>query len=701
MKSNHKSFGLDRVLSPKDVVPVAAWKLDNSMEVREREAKLKVEHIHLECDNFQQICTACGYDEDKIKAKILDIIEKRGKLHNPFTKTGGVLLGTLEKKGENFSSDEEVEIGDKIYCITSIGGLPLKIYSIDNIDYNYGQLTCKGEAIIFDSSPIKKATGMDLDPSFTLAAIDEAGSIYGAYKLALEKKYSQGKYIIIGKSIYTTMLYGAALREAIGEEREIVAVMDEHINDSLTHEEIENIMKPLIRNTYFGDLTRPIAAFKEIVGEDASFFDGIANQVIVAEDIFGAEALAVSLVRPLGDIYFSSVANHYGTASLIAENMGKEINMHAFDQYSKDYPEFTLRIILNIRGKLEELNRLYDSKKEKKGLSESRERSMRVLNGGSEDDFVYLSMVTKNMVDEVLNIAKYDCNVIIQGETGVGKEKVLSLIHQNSQRRSQPCIKINCATIQENLAESEFFGYEGGAFTGASEKGKKGYFEMANNGILFLDEIGSLSMNMQSKLLRVLQESQFYRVGGNTQITVNVRVIVANNINLKKMVEEGLFREDLYYRLSICTIDVPPLRDRRDDIISLAEAFVSNWSKKYKIEKEISPEALKALYYYYWPGNVRELENVIHRLVISSKDVVINHEDVNELLNENTYGDIVLNVRKSFNKMEKLDFHQLMEQQEIQILEYALKKEGTTRKAAEFLGLPQTTFARKKLKYNL
>ena len=224
---------------------------------------------------------------------------------------------------------------------------------------------------------------------------------------------------------------------------------------------------------------------------------------------------------------------------------------------------------------------------------------------------------------------------------------------------------------------------------------------MANNGILFLDEIGTLSMNMQSKLLRVLQENQFYRVGGTKQISVNVRVIVANNVPLRDLVDQGKFREDLYYRLNICKIDVPPLRERRDDILCLAESFTRNWTKKYKIDKELSPDALHNLYDYYWPGNVRELENIIHRLVISSRGMVITGEDVEEILHENSYGDMLVSVKKTFNRSETLDYHQLMEQQEKQIIEYALKKEGTTRKAAELIGLPQTTFARKKLKYGL
>lgn len=178
------------------------------------------------------------------------------------------------------------------------------------------------------------------------------------------------------------------------------------------------------------------------------------------------------------------------------------------------------------------------------------------------------------MIEKVLNIAQYDCNIVIQGETGVGKEKVFNLIHQNSPRKGKPCVRINCATIPENLAESEFFGYENGAFTGAQKDGKEGYFEMANNGTLFLDEIGSLSLTMQSKLLRVLQESTFYRLGGTEQIKINVRVVCANNVPLKKLIEERKFREDLYYRLNICLIEVPPLRERQEDIECLSEAFL-------------------------------------------------------------------------------------------------------------------------------
>ena len=182
---------------------------------------------------------------------------------------------------------------------------------------------------------------------------------------------------------------------------------------------------------------------------------------------------------------------------------------------------------------------------------------------------------------------------------------------------------------------------------------------------------------------------------------MNVRVICANNVPLRQLVDQGKFREDLYYRLNICTIEVPPLRERRADILVMAEFFVEKCNKRYGTAKELSPEALNRLYDYYWPGNVRELENVVHRLVISTRGNVIGDEDVDALLNESAYGDLVRSIRKTYDRNDRLDFHQIMEQQEKRLIEYALKKEKTTRKAADMLGLPQTTLARKKLKYGL
>lgn len=690
------NFGIDRVLEPKGVVPVAAWRIDNSREIGSKEVRINLELVHLEWDSFQQICNSCGFDDNKIKAKILDLVEKRGKLHNPFTETGGVLMGTVDEMGSGIVSTEGIKEGDKIYCITSLCGIPIHIDKIINIDYNYGQISCTGHAILFEATPIYKME-KDVKPNYTLAAMDEAGNLHGTNKLASEKNYKNAA--IIGRNIFTTVMYAAALRQAAGDELNIIAIVDRYSPGRLSESEIEETMKPLVNKTYFVDLTEPLDTYKELKKKDDVF--GQMDQVIVAEGILGAETLGVLMVKELGDLYFVLLRNHYTVASLTAETMAKVINIYAFEQYTENYPQFTMSLVKTIAPKLNEINKLFDSKKAIKRLTKSQQKTLETETAGKLDDFIYSSIVTKSMVDEVLNVAKYDCNVIIQGETGVGKEKVLSLIHQNSERRACPCIKINCATIAESLAESEFFGYEAGAFTGAQTAGKKGYFEMANNGILFLDEIGCLSMNMQSKLLRVLQENKFFRVGGTKEISVNVRVICANNVPLKKLVDQGQFREDLFYRLNICKIDVPPLRERRDDVISLVEAFLRNWQKKYNIEKVLSPDAIRSLYDYYWPGNVRELENVIHRLVIKSHNVVISQEEVDEMLNENAYDDMVISVKKDFKREEKLDYHQLMEDQEKQIIEYALKKGGTTRAAAEILDMPQTTFTRKKVKYGL
>ena len=263
-----------------------------------------------------------------------------------------------------------------------------------------------------------------------------------------------------------------------------------------------------------------------------------------------------------------------------------------------------------------------------------------------------------------------------------------------------PLIKINCATIQERLGESEFFGYDKGAFTGASNEGKDGYFSLANKGILFLDEVSELSLNMQSKLLRVLQTNEFYKVGGTKQITVDVRVVCASNINLLELVNNGRFREDLYYRLNIASISVPPLRERIEDIEALTEYFLNRYGERYGISRVITASAMQGIRNNKWLGNVRELENIIHRLIINSKNEKIEIEDVYKVLNKG-YLDKIRDGIRDIKIDEGLDYRSFMDSQEKRIIEYALKEGKTTRKAAEILNLPQTTFNRKKIKYNL
>jgi Nif-specific regulatory protein len=241
----------------------------------------------------------------------------------------------------------------------------------------------------------------------------------------------------------------------------------------------------------------------------------------------------------------------------------------------------------------------------------------------SEYNIIGHSNRMREVFSMIEQVCESDATVIIRGESGTGKELAANAIHYNSARAEGPFIKINCAAIPENLIESELFGHEKGSFTGATEK-RIGKFERADHGTLFLDEIGTLNPNAQAKLLRVLQEKELERVGGSKNIKVDVRIIAATNKDLEMAIKDGTFREDLYYRLNIFPIYIPPLRERKTDVLLLADFFMEHYSKKYgKDIRRISTPAIDALMKYHWPGNVRELENCIERAVILCRDTVI------------------------------------------------------------------------------
>jgi Nif-specific regulatory protein len=240
---------------------------------------------------------------------------------------------------------------------------------------------------------------------------------------------------------------------------------------------------------------------------------------------------------------------------------------------------------------------------------------------------LYNIVGTSNKMTEVFQmierIAHTDVTVLIRGESGTGKELVANAIHFNSPRASKPLLKLNCAALPDTLIESELFGHEKGAFTGATEQ-RMGRFERADGGTLFLDEIGTLNLTAQAKLLRILQEREFERIGGTRTLRVDVRIIAATSKDLEKSIEEGTFREDLYYRLNVFPIFIPPLRERKTDILLLADYFVEKFNRKHKKDvRRISTPAIDMLMQYHWPGNVRELENCMERAVLLCIDRVI------------------------------------------------------------------------------
>ncbi len=245
------------------------------------------------------------------------------------------------------------------------------------------------------------------------------------------------------------------------------------------------------------------------------------------------------------------------------------------------------------------------------------------------DDIVGSSKKMQDVFKLIGKVSGTDATILITGESGTGKELVARAIHKYSNRKNKPFVAINCAALPANLLESELFGYERGAFTGANTQ-KKGYFEQANEGTLFLDEIGELDLNLQSKILRAIQEREIVRVGGRNPIKVNVRILAATNKDLESEVGEGRFREDLYYRLNVIRIKLPALRERRDDILPLANYFISKFSRNFKLPfKTLTDKAVKWLLSYNFPGNVRELENIILRAMILTTGDVIDACDLN------------------------------------------------------------------------
>ncbi|MFB3853463.1 MAG: sigma-54-dependent transcriptional regulator [Vicinamibacterales bacterium] len=244
------------------------------------------------------------------------------------------------------------------------------------------------------------------------------------------------------------------------------------------------------------------------------------------------------------------------------------------------------------------------------------------------DRIVGTSPALQKVLGIVRKVAKSNTTVLIRGETGTGKELIAGAIHHNSLRASRNFVKVNCAALQENLLESELFGHEKGAFTGA-DKQRIGRFEQADGGSLFLDEVGDMSPSTQAKILRVLQEHEFERLGGTRTIRVDVRLIAASNRNLNEMVTAGLFREDLYYRLNVVSVEMPALRDRKEDILPLADFFIRRFSGELKKKIDgISVEAQKVLMRYNWPGNIRELENTLERAVLLTEGSMITLDDL-------------------------------------------------------------------------
>lgn len=313
-------------------------------------------------------------------------------------------------------------------------------------------------------------------------------------------------------------------------------------------------------------------------------------------------------------------------------------------------------------------------------------------------DIVAKSKAMQKVLSEASISARTDVTVLIEGETGTGKEVLMKYIHFRGDRYMSPLIEVNCGAVPENLFESEFFGYVKGAFTGASDEGKPGYLELANHGTLFLDEVEALPYGMQAKLLRVIQEKEVMRLGGSMSLPLDVKIIAATNADLREMVKNKTFREDLYYRLNVFPIRIPPLRERGEDIPELIRHFLRYYNEKYKTDKRILPKDIGVFLNYSWPGNVRELQNVIERAFLTTKGSRITQGVLEKLIHVSSEN---REVQGDPYAIAEVGMKAVMEEFEKTLLLTYLPEYENSRQFADLLGIDKSTVNRKLKKYGI
>ena len=370
-----------------------------------------------------------------------------------------------------------------------------------------------------------------------------------------------------------------------------------------------------------------------------------------------------------------------------------------------------LQYVVAITRDMTQLKRLEQEVQKLEVQNENFKNKLQVLHNKESNltNIISVSPAMMQVVKRAMRVAEVDATVLIAGESGVGKEEITKLIHANSRRSHKQILTINCSAIPETLLESELFGYEAGAFTGAVKGGKAGLFEIASGGTVFLDEIGEMPLLLQSKLLRVIQESEVQRIGSGKPIQIDVRIIAATNRNLAEMVKKGRFREDLYYRLNIIPIEIPPLRQRQEDIVPMVNHFLALIEGKYGIHRTIETAALKLFETYDWPGNVRQLKNMVERicLLATQPEITVNavQQELDGTLNIVPHIENTEHIQRVPEQMVTTMVSGTLKEQiatfEKQLIKRALSEHPSIRQAAKSLGCDQSTLVRKIQKYQL
>lgn len=534
-----------------------------------------------------------------------------------------------------------------------------------------GQICIVNRAAEEVIGPAEEVLGQNINkviPESRIMEVIKSGQPQYGQKLAI-----QGRTVLSNRTPIITngQIIGAVAAfhdisgvEAISHELQAVRELNTELNTI-----IDSSADGLVVTDAEGILRRMNRAYETMIG-------------VKKEEFLGQPVTELVRRGNLSDLVTTKVIESGKAVTITQKVRGKEILFTGTPVFNEEGK--IVRVIANIRD-LTELNLLNRQLQlSAKEVERYRSEISRLKAKDLRERFVFNSPDMQGVLELTLRVAPVDTTVLITGESGSGKEIIARIIYEASKRSDKPFVKINCGALPPNLIESELFGYEGGAFTGANQKGKPGIFEMASGGTLLLDEIGDLPLDLQVKLLRVIQEQEIIRLGGTKPIHVDVRLITATNANLRAMVDAGKFRKDLFFRLNVVNISIPPLRSRSTDIPPLVDHFVRRFSQKYDLVRRVSPDLMQAFVEYDWPGNIRELENTIERMVVLSPG---------EWLDSSLFGN---SLRPSQNVSQNTGtLKEALEKTERQVILHAYSLTGSTRKAAAMLGINQSTVVRK------
>lgn len=430
-------------------------------------------------------------------------------------------------------------------------------------------------------------------------------------------------------------------------------------------------------------------AHREITGHDPQLYENKTMYDLLNEGLI-SESAAIEVIKTNKPVLINQISSH----------RDKKFKVYAIPYFGEDKK---LKYVINYLIDATRLVALEPSEPREGTPSSPNELLRKYL--GSSYNIVYQSKAMETVIEAATRIASHDVSVLITGPSGVGKEMISNFIHDKSENKNGPFIKINCASIPDQLLESELFGYEPGAFTGGSPKGKKGLIESAEGGTLLLDEIGEMSMNLQAKLLRALQSRQIRHLGGVKDIDVNFRLITSTNENLHRLIEEKKFRDDLYYRISVIELYIPGLDKRLEDIPLLIQYFLANFNEKYHEKKTIDADALEYLSTCHYSGNVRELRNLVERMLLMGDSAVITLDDV--LLYAKRLNVATPRHDQNEDHLSQILTHQngslkdIVADYEKEILQQYLKHYKSGAQVAKVLKTDQSTVSRKMAKYGL